>query len=295
MARTDNLADFLTDIADSIRAKKGTTEPISAGDFDIDITSIETIPKLQSKSLTITENGTQTITPDTNYDGLSDVEITTNVPSSGDIPEKGIIINSFNENGYATEITIKGLDRIISYYLGKYNSNESCGCLTSHLVKINLPSETKIINNNAFYYLTTLETMTVDNSDNPFENITQIDHDAFGYCNNLNIKALCLPKITNIQVSGNDYSIFRNNSKIEYIWVGENIKKIGKWAFAYITNLKKIFVNQPRATLESTSSNGLSYGFSNNKLKSSDIICNDEEGFLTEEQFKNMNWSTYTG
>lgn len=295
MARTDNLADFLTDIADSIRAKKGTTEPISAGDFDIDITSIETIPKLQSKSLTITENGTQTIIPDTDYDGLSDVEITTNVPSSGDIPEKGIIINSFNENGYATEITIKGLNIIISHYLGKYNANESCGCLTSYLVKINLSSETKIINSNAFYYLTKLKTITVDNSDNPFENITQIGSDAFGYCNNLDIQALCLPKITNIQMSGNDYSMFRNNSKIEYIWVGENIAKIGKWAFAYITNLKKIFVNQPRATLESTSSNGLSYGFSNGKLKSSDIICNDEEGFLTEEQFKNMNWSTYTG
>jgi len=40
-------------------------------------------PNLQNKSITITENGTNTITPDTGYDGLDEVEITTNVSSSG--------------------------------------------------------------------------------------------------------------------------------------------------------------------------------------------------------------------
>lgn len=36
-------------------------------------------PALQSKSVTITENGTTTITPDSGYDGLDEVEVTTNV------------------------------------------------------------------------------------------------------------------------------------------------------------------------------------------------------------------------
>lgn len=40
-------------------------------------------PKLQEKDITITENGTQTITPDTGKDGLSSVEITTNVSGGG--------------------------------------------------------------------------------------------------------------------------------------------------------------------------------------------------------------------
>lgn len=41
MAKNDNLSDFVTDIADAIRAKKGTNEPINAQDFSSEIASIE--------------------------------------------------------------------------------------------------------------------------------------------------------------------------------------------------------------------------------------------------------------
>lgn len=41
MAKTDNLTDFLTDIADAIREKKGTTEKINPQDFSSEIASIE--------------------------------------------------------------------------------------------------------------------------------------------------------------------------------------------------------------------------------------------------------------
>ena len=41
MARTDTLNNFLTDVADAIREKKGTTDTFSASSFDSEIASIE--------------------------------------------------------------------------------------------------------------------------------------------------------------------------------------------------------------------------------------------------------------
>lgn len=41
MARTDTLGNFLTDVADAIREKKGTTDTIPASNFDTEIASIE--------------------------------------------------------------------------------------------------------------------------------------------------------------------------------------------------------------------------------------------------------------
>ena len=41
MAKTDNLSDFLTDVANSIRTKTGTTEQINAQDFSDKILGIK--------------------------------------------------------------------------------------------------------------------------------------------------------------------------------------------------------------------------------------------------------------
>lgn len=82
MARIDNLTNFLTDVATSIRTKKGTTNKIAPKDFDTEIESIQSgggTPNLQEKSVTITENTTTEIIADSDYDGLSKVSVTTNV------------------------------------------------------------------------------------------------------------------------------------------------------------------------------------------------------------------------
>ena len=105
------LTQLFTNIADKIREIKGTSAPIVAEDFPdemdgmvvptgtlsitqngtADVTNYANAnvnvsapaPNLQSKDITITTNGTQTVTADSGYDGLNEVEITTNVSGGG--------------------------------------------------------------------------------------------------------------------------------------------------------------------------------------------------------------------
>lgn len=81
MAKTDNLTDFLTGVAGAIRTKKGTTALINPQDFESEIGSIDTAKPEQNKTLTVTENGTQTVKPDTGK-VLSNVTVITNVPAT---------------------------------------------------------------------------------------------------------------------------------------------------------------------------------------------------------------------
>ena len=78
MAKNNNLTDFLTDLADGIRAKKGTTGTINPQNFRSEIASIKTEKPEQTKTVTITENGTITIIPDSGK-VLTAVTVTTNV------------------------------------------------------------------------------------------------------------------------------------------------------------------------------------------------------------------------
>ena len=59
------------------------TKTITAVTYNGNDWPVGSAPSLQSKSVTITSNGTVSVTPDVPYDGLSSVDVTVNVASGG--------------------------------------------------------------------------------------------------------------------------------------------------------------------------------------------------------------------
>jgi len=85
MARVNNLTNFLTDVASAIKQKTGDNTAIPAADFDTEILSIETVGNYQTKSVSITDNGNYSISPDENYDAMDAVSLSVNVAASEDL------------------------------------------------------------------------------------------------------------------------------------------------------------------------------------------------------------------
>ena len=66
MSKVNNLSDFLTDLANAIRTKKGTSGTINAQNFSSEIASIVT--SLPGQTKTVTPGATQQeVTPDAGY------------------------------------------------------------------------------------------------------------------------------------------------------------------------------------------------------------------------------------
>lgn len=80
MARVNNLTNFLTDVASAIKEKKGSSTNIPASNFDTEILALPSQGTYQTKSVTVSANGSQTITPDAGYDAIDELVITTQVP-----------------------------------------------------------------------------------------------------------------------------------------------------------------------------------------------------------------------
>ena len=95
-------------------SEKGGTVPASQTVANL-ATAIDSIPagggapSLQSKSVTYTANGTNTITPDEGYDGMSSVDVTVNVSGGGGGAEPArltITSQSYTGNRYGTFIFV---------------------------------------------------------------------------------------------------------------------------------------------------------------------------------------------
>lgn len=111
MARTSNLTVFLNDVSSAIKEKTGDNSSIPASQFDTKIAEIETKGDYQQKSITITNNGTRTITPDANYDAIDEIEITTNV-STSQLQVKTVEITSNGNISILPDNNYDGMTRV---------------------------------------------------------------------------------------------------------------------------------------------------------------------------------------
>ena len=114
-------------------SEKGGTVPASQTVANL-ATAIDSIPagggapSLQSKSVTYTSNGTDTITPDDGYDGLSSVDVTVDVSggSSGGGYLKGIYLENTT-----MAFTLKDMSVVsCTFTNGTYLFNADCSNVT---------------------------------------------------------------------------------------------------------------------------------------------------------------------
>lgn len=101
----------LTSIANAIRTKGGTTDPLVFPDgFSAAVGAISTAPDTQEKAVTITENGTTSVTPDEGK-VLSKVDVTVNVPATP-TEEKTVSLDMASGDQVVTPSTGKVLSKV---------------------------------------------------------------------------------------------------------------------------------------------------------------------------------------
>lgn len=264
MARIDSLINCFTDIANAVREKKGTTDKIPVSDFDTEII---------------------------------------NLPSGGDTPTKGFIVNEWTDDGYPKEITTIGLEILPYYYLFGGSTVNNHAYFTRHLKKVTLNDELKTLKGYSCYYNLVLEELVLPDT------IELVENYAFAYSTitKLDFKNSPVVFVNNsmrqtnlIQVSGNNIQqlngsavgngAFYGSNKLKAIWIGSSITKTTANVFIACTNLQKIYINLPRATVETLA--GYSYAFMNDNTKTDIVVCNDDEGFITKEEFDAIDWGT---
>lgn len=258
MAKTDNLTDFLTGVAGAIRTKKGTIALINPQDFESEIGSIDTAKPEQTKTLTVTENGTQTVKPDTGK-VLSGVTVTTNVPATP-TEEKTVDLNMTSGNQVITPTSGKVISKAtikkpatmipanirkdvnIGGVVGSMEAGAFDGLIDGSITNFVMPADKTQIAQCRFYGFENLISVDLGNVEN-------IGDYAFYRC--VNLTSITLPETTkdigdnafaddyNVThlsgtIDGNvGYSAFGNLSKVsECDCSNFNIHFLGDYAFS---------------------------------------------------------------
>lgn len=210
----------------------------------------------QEKSVTITENGTTEITPDSGKT-LSKVTITTNVTSGGGGESKLLQVVERT----VTEITAEDLQGATK--IGDY-AFDSCANLTS----VSIPSSVKSIGNYAFYNCSKLTRVMIPNG------VTYIGIDSFYNCSalesvlipssvtNIDNTAFCQTGLLSIEIPDSvtrlGGTVFSTCKKLKSAIIGNGVKEIGTAAFQSCTSLKNVTIGQAVTTINGGAFNNCS-------------------------------------
>lgn len=204
-------------------------------------------PVLQDKSLNITENGSQTITPDTGYDGLSRVDLSVNV-SGENVPAVGFVPSEWDASGYITngrwygknipagafcniDITVRGwkltditLPDDLDYIYAK-----AFYCCTD-LSLTALPDSVRYIKDYAFYNCRSLQLDKLPDS------LKELGSKAFSGCTSLALTSI--DNITSVSVLGSE--VFRGCTSLQISAIPAQITRIDAFAFNNCIGLTQI-------------------------------------------------------
>ena len=102
--------------------------------------------------------------------------------------------------------------------------------------------------------------------------------------NCLSLKKVCFPKVQTFTGTSQWNACFGNCTALKQVWIGADIlSSMPSHVFYGCTSLEKIYINKPRAQVEAFT--GYSNAFMGDSTKTGIIVCNDDEGFITEAEF----------
>ena len=251
MARTDTLGNFLTDVADAIREKKGTTDTILASNFDTEIASIES-------GVDINEYLSDTITKGTSSSGgwlKTIIKLRSPLTIEGNSAERMFSSYPLNELPQLDTSNVVRMDYMFS------------GC--ANLTTIPQLDTSNVVNMDyMFYNCSKLTTIPQLDTSNVFR-MTYM----FGSCTNLTT----IPQLDTSNVTIMDYT-FYNCSKLTTIpqLNGEKLTDVAS-AFNSCNSLENFngLINLGQAYSTSTSANSNYYNLnlsSSTKLTEQSII-----------------------
>ena len=189
---------------------------------------------LQTKAVTYTANGTNTITPDDGYDGLSSVDVTVDVSGGGGGAKEPYIEETYDANGNLIDANLVGYTTIRPYSF--YNC--------SKLALTSLPSGLTSIGMHVFRNCKNLALTILPSG------ITSIENSAFSGCSNLALTSL--PSgLTSIE-----NNVFQNCKNLALTSLPSGITKIGNNAFFSCKGLTSITFQGKPTVISSSAFNG---------------------------------------